>query len=509
MTFLLPSWFLPLNTLLYFLQYEEATSIMYGLPNILYSLAVTLGVFALAGFIYLRRKSEMAGNPAPGVRTQALFRILFTLPFALLIPMCIVTNENDETMLLILGVVALLVYFLYELITTKRAKNMLKAIPALGFVVGACILFALSFHGYRTVVLYEKIEADDIKTVSIETGLVRSNSYQRYLLDDYRMDDPEILELIAIQLADSQYQERTGRESYNYRDRSVVTIRLKGGRRITRNVILSGLQIEKITKILMEDSEVKELLYQIPENREIDEIMLYVDYGSAGDSEFWMSRNDIQKIMDVFCAEYENLTQEQKDKVMIPILYWDSAGKAYGFDLRITLSGTVNGNGYGCQYYVTEDMPETRRLLLAMFSDSKTNSNRYDDGGNSYFDTPDGILTRLEEDMESNAYEKLLVRLQGIAVDGCGGKGSYSEVYVSEDQLREMIAFLRTRDKIRMANGDPDEIAFTENTYCVNISVNGSTTSNRYLYVYVNGLYDLTPEDWVTLSQLLTEKTPA
>ena len=503
--FLMPTWFLPVNTVWYFGQYEGATAVMYSLPNILYSLAVTLGVFALAGFLYLRRKSEMAGNPAPGVRTQALFRILFTLPLALLIPQCFITNNSDEVIILVLAVVVLLVYFLYELITTKRAKNMLKAIPALGFLVGACILFSLAFYGYRTVVLYEKIDTDDIKTVSIETGIVRSNSYQRYLVDDYRIDDPEILELIATQLADSQYRERTDRSGENYWARSVVTIRLKSGRSITRSIILNDLHIQKITKILMEDSEVKSLLYKLPEKREVDEVVVYTDFGSAGESAYWITRGEINQIMETFRAEYAGLNQQQKDKILIPILYWEDKG--YSYDISLTLSGTVNGNGYSCKYYITSDMPKTRRLLLSMLLDQSMN--RYDDGSRSTYGTPDEIFTTLEKDMDSNAYEKILLRLSGISVDGKPNKGAGTEVYVTEAQLKEVIAFLRTKDQIRMANGNMDRIAFTENSCCINLTVNGSNYKNAYAFVYLNGFYNLTPEDWAILFQLCTDRTPA
>ena len=106
-SFFSPLWFLPVNIFWYLMESDMATPVMYSLPNILYSLLVTLATYALAGLIYKHRKSEMAGNPAPGRKTQALFRIMFALIPALLIPLFLINGEDDAAMHLVLIVVVM------------------------------------------------------------------------------------------------------------------------------------------------------------------------------------------------------------------------------------------------------------------------------------------------------------------------------------------------------------------------------------------------------------------
>ena len=135
-SFLSPLWLQPINVFGYLMGSTAYSDLLFSSANILYSLCVTLGLFAFAGLLYNRRKSEMAGNPAPGVKTQALFRIMFTSLAVLLIPLLTITDGVDAALMLVVIVGVLLIYFLYELITTKRPKNLLKIFPGLGIVAG-------------------------------------------------------------------------------------------------------------------------------------------------------------------------------------------------------------------------------------------------------------------------------------------------------------------------------------------------------------------------------------
>ncbi len=507
MGFFLPTWFLPISVVYYFGAIEDASDIIYSFSNILYSFAVTIGVYALAGFFYCKRKSEMAGNPAPGVRTQALFRILFTLPLALVIPLCLITGSDESTLLLVLTVITLLVYFLYELITTKRPRNMLRAIPGLAIVAGACILFSLLFHGYRTVVLYEKIDTEDIKSVSIDSNIFGHNTYQSYLVDAYAVDDEGIRWIIADQLEESQERERFNQNGSDYWSRSTVTIRLKGGRTVKRNIILSQEHISTITQFIREEEEVRQLLYKLPVNREINGGNLEVMFDMHTDFPHFSDESDIQDLMEIFRTEFEALTDAQKDRVMAAT-FADGYDYVTGNHLVLTLYGRVGGESFRNRYYITEDMPVTRRHLLIMNSLAEEGwFNDENDGINGIAST---ILQKLDGNLENNSYEKLAVNIEGFSAVDKGEKDILLDGTVSGDTLREIVALLAERNLTKNIDNMQDhyeKVFFTDDTYCVCLTVEGESRKNRFLNVNVSGLYELTPEDWKALERLLADKT--
>ena len=504
--FLQPNWFLPINVIWYFGNIESATVVMYSLSNILYSLVFTVGIYVLAGFFYHKRQSEMAGNPAPSVRTQTLFRVLFTLPLALVFPLCLITGSDDSTLLLILTVAILLVYFLYELITTKRAKNMLRAIPSLGFVLGACILFSLAFYGFRTVILYERIDAEDIKTVSVDSDLFGNGTYQSHLLDAYRIDEEEICGIIANRLEKSQEAERTNTRIDRYYRRTTVTIHLKGGRSIRRRVYLSSDETAKIVKTIRENGAVREILYTLPSLREITNVDLRVNYPNGGG--FWdLDRSVVPDLMRVFRKEFATLTDKQKDSVMRNVM--EDAGLAFPYvddDLVLVLSGSVNGNYYYNRYVITEDLPLTRRYLLAAYAMGVTN--RLDAGGDNRYGTAFSLFGELEKDLEKQHFPKLNVELQGFTVDG-QGKGTYYDNTLGEEQLLQLVTLLRERDKIKTET-DPDDLhaedTFTSESWCVNLRVSTNSDS-PYMYLDISCLVELTPDDWKAIEDILVDKT--
>ena len=507
MDFFVPTWFLPINIIWYLGEIKDATVIMYSFSNILYSLAVTIGVYVLAGFFYCKRKSEMAGNPAPGVRTQALFRILFTLPLALVIPLCLITDSDDSTLLLVLTVAILLVYFLYELITTKRPKNMLRAIPGLAIVAGVCILFSLAFYGYRTVVLYEKVDTEDIKSVSIDSNIFGHGTYQSYLVDSYAVNDEGIRAIIADQLEESQERERLNHHGEMYWNRSTVTIRLKGGRTMKRSIILSPEQISTITQFIREEEEVGKLMYRLPADREINGSNLDVMFDMHTDNHHFYDESDIRDLMEVFRAEFEALTDTQKDSVMAATFVegWDSMT---GNNLVLSLYGRVEGGHFRNSYYITEEMPMTRRYLLVLSGLSA--ENWFSDENDSVSGTASTLLQKLDNNLEQNVYEKLAVTIQGFSATGKVEKDILLSGTVSDDTLRELVALLAERNRIKNAEDlrDPyQKIFLTNDTYYIHLSIDGESMKNRYLSVSISGLYELTPEEWKTVERLLTEKT--
>ncbi len=507
-TFVSPLWFLPINILYYFSDVENATHIMYSLPNILYTTIVTLAVYALAGLIYKHRKSEMAGNPAPGTKTQALFRIMFTLLPSLLIPLFLFEGTDEPSLHLVLVVGILLVYFLYELITTKRPRNMLKAIPGLGIVVAVCILFSLAYVGYRDFVLNEEITPDEIKTVSVESNGLGTDTYQSRIMDEFRTNDPEVVQIVADQLAESQEAEREVRYSDFYWNRTSVTIHLKSGRTLRRNIILLDEDANSILGNLRKLEAVQEVLYSLPEDHEIDSGNFYIDIAGHYTDYCLFGNIDMTEFMKVFRDEFSTLTMEQKERIMAPTFRfreWQEGG------MTLSLRGEVNGQHYYSRYVVTEDMPRSRDVLLSYWIRDTYNS--FERGDSQWYGSVNSFaaLSLLQNSMEDpqfmDFHEYVTVSLYASSIENMGQKGADFDcqyIRVKTEQLPALIDLLLARDLWPTeARLEGDSITVTENTYGLRIVVEGDRQDYSRLYLESSGLYNLTAEDWQTICDLL------
>ncbi len=522
-SFLSPLWFLPINVFFYFGDSEVSSALLYSLPNILYSLAVTLGVFSFSGLLYNRRKSEMAGNPAPGVKTQALFRILFTTLPALLIPLMVITEGGDAALMVVLIVGVLLVYFLYELITTKRPKNLLKASPGLGIVAGICVAFFLAFAAYYAVTVNEDITASEVKWVSIDSnGFVRG-TYQSRLADTLRTDDPEIVKTVTDRLSISQQYEREGRSwgKEDYHDRMRVTIRLKSGRTLHRYVSMGKTARETVHDRFATLDEVRSIMFLLPADEEVQTggIQLYyreyIHLGGHDHSE------QLRALMNTFRAEYEVLSDEQKALVMATTLDGNSGGyydryEAYDYKAELdeamhsgmilSLSGRVNGQRFGNDYIIIDEMPKTREAMAYLFGANQLDANYYNVAGEGWGGSPESVLEAFGENADDADFTEVFPYLKGsVALMGMSTNTS--------DQWTDTTFILEAEDYARLSelllktcaitsSTKENEFVLTHGTYYFYL-YNDSDGKYTNINLCIRGVFQFTPEELEELKAIL------
>ncbi len=367
-----PLWFLPVSTLYYLIE-DSVAGLMYSPENLIYSLVVTVALYALSGLLYTRRHSEMAGNPAPGRRTQALFRILFTIPFALLLPLC-VWHGTDLYFIVIIVVTTLLVYFLYELITTKRARNMLKALPGLVTVAAAVLLFCGIFFGVRSFILNETITGDDIESVTFDSRRDGNRTYSDVQLRDIAIEEPAVWAVVADCLAEAQRLERTYGRYVDFEHYRTVTIELTNGRSIRRRVHMDEESFRALYTAMAKEEVYRDTILSLPPHGKLHSVeMEALDCENRGNTVIYDGGSpELSTLYRVFQDEFESLSDEARIACMTidEDIYADENDSII---FRLCFRGNTRAGGrytYHFRNYYNIDpavTPRTHAALLALW----------------------------------------------------------------------------------------------------------------------------------------------
>lgn len=338
--YLQPSFLLPISIIV-----NEVTT-----PMLIYAVVVTLALFALGGLLYSKRRSELAGRSVPGRLVHNLLRCLITLPLGLLLTYQL--NGGDLTTLLVIFICMLLVFYLYELLTTKSARRMFRATPWLGAVIGVCIVFLGVMHLSAYVEMHERTDADRIKSVEFVRGAqvvsdtVVINSYE--LSQIHETDDADIIASVS-----DAWSKSTGWQAH---DETSVTVRikLKGGRTITRELTFQRGELATMMGNLQQKANTK----PVPSNEEVTKLHIssYSGYGSMSIrvSGEWRAR-----LLQALEADYNNMTPAQK---MESLSYYKESVLA---QLQITTE--KDGKTAIYSYCVHGNMPRTMSLLYEIY----------------------------------------------------------------------------------------------------------------------------------------------
>lgn len=168
------------------------------------TLALIYGAFAL--WLFCRRPSETAGKSAPNRIVQAAFRLVPATLFCL-IPCSTIINRwflgdsvSDTELFecLILYIVAVCIYFLYELVTTRKWRNLWRAVPGLGILAALNLLLIGGTAGIYSSTLSYHPQAEEIESVRIVQDT--EDNYFALRSSAIELTDEAIREVVAEQL---------------------------------------------------------------------------------------------------------------------------------------------------------------------------------------------------------------------------------------------------------------------------------------------------------------------
>lgn len=269
----------------------DISAIMSSGSSLLYTFIVAALYTVIAGFLFYRRQSESAARSAPNRFMQAVYRIALTMAFCTII--CVVMfgeiNSSYKSTFgyVVLYIIALLIYFIYEIVTTKKWKNLLRAIPGLAIVAVLNVGLFFGMYGIYLSQLNYTPSADEIKSVSVigETpryyGSMSFMDYVQMKNSDIEITDKDVIKLVSDSLADcvntyktrprfyyqkyngNGYQGGSSQVNQTYNSYSVKISTDKGEK--YRTIFIPSDKTELIAKAMESNSSYKDIWMTLPD----------------------------------------------------------------------------------------------------------------------------------------------------------------------------------------------------------------------------------------------------
>ena len=424
-----PGFFFPIALLGGTLEIFEAADVYSNLALYIYTFLSSIAIYALAAFFYGRRRSEMAGKSAPSKRLQHIYRIAFTTPFVLLLSSFVTesifstTSYGVEIIHIVLTALVLFVYYLYELITTRSPKSMLKSTPYLLVLVLIAGVYVGGVSCMRAVVLSNAPDADEMSYVVFdyekEHYSLHSKSYEELKCEDVAISEEKVLEGVSDALKFSIEKVQDGTWSRNreladvkdapyYKDENYrtfiftnVKIKLKNGQTISRCIKMYTDEYTALMRDAKNTDEYGDAYLAIPRPEQL--------YAAASESLF-DSDADWKELYSCYYEEYNSLSREDKIE----------AKDSQGFSKIVGLLGREGFEQFDFSMRITTKTPKTLKMFVDM--DMKRlaiNSSKPAEDWISVHDTVEKIFSIIKDEGEklynqqSNTHIEISVQIYG------------------------------------------------------------------------------------------------
>ena len=366
--------------------FRNGNGLCYDSGMLIYSAIIGILMFALAGFLYHIRRSESATKSAPNELFQHIYRTAFTTAMAIMIPFAIILDGINEIVILLLMLV-LVVHVLYELLTTKKIKKMVKSLPLIFIPLVLATAFGLSVLGAKAYVYSVRPEADDVKSVSFSN--YSFVTYGEYLMEDKEITDKDVIRM-ALQGLYNKLDERERPNDSGWTQDFTATYTLKSGRKISRYVWLTDTEWQQLCMtddmylMLPEDEDITGMtIYPMPGSYIRDNYDAWMDDGEVKDIYtkdtfydnygFELKTDDAvamqKRIWKLFKEEYAALSREEK----IELLHYSNYVKradSYYIEVRVNEYDENRFRDYTRHFYyqlLPDYTPKTVEFIMSLY----------------------------------------------------------------------------------------------------------------------------------------------
>lgn len=322
------TFFLPLRVFLFFAD-DFVTAGM-----LCYWAIVGILLLIASCIAYHFRKSESATKSAPNRLMQHIYRIGVTFPFMMLMMFMILIDGSVESYHFIFFVFAILVWITYEVLTTRKIKNVIKSLPLLLIPVLLSVCYVGSVYLAREVIYHTTPDRDDIVSVRLDShNGEHFNQWSSVVIYTHSVDDETILDTLPIAFEQTKETlHMTNREcrEIGYIHHDTVTLTLKSGRKVTYNLISRFDYPELLTN----SDDLYELCSQLPPEEYIEDIHVESAFSSMNGKTVW----------DAFLEDYNHMTEQERSSY----LNWNENGSFSGSYLWVR--GSYRNMYFNVQY---------------------------------------------------------------------------------------------------------------------------------------------------------------
>ncbi|MBE6764961.1 MAG: ABC transporter permease [Ruminococcaceae bacterium] len=271
---------------------------------IVYTTVLALVYLAIALVLFRRRKSEKAATSATNEIVQTAIRVCIS--FIICLPCCIDISMQDRHFTVNIGMVflyilAIIAYFVYELITRKTLRGFAKKmLPGLVVLVLLNVGLIFGVRAASEIIYAIPVETDNIKYVR----LVYDDDTSRYaqaLAADKKITNPKVIEMTADSLESTIRSERNRSFGDNYNE-ITVDITLDSGITIRRNISY-GRDIYNLERTLYNDDSFNPLLTTLVDPDDV----LEVETGHS------LTQKQNKEIYELFVEEVKGLDENHRN----------------------------------------------------------------------------------------------------------------------------------------------------------------------------------------------------
>lgn len=370
-----------------FIDSSQITKSFYEPECSLYTLILGLIYGFIAYLLFIKRKSEAAGLSAPNNILQTIYRVIIALTVCL-IPIGIfygfLMNDYDNDPTTILAIIisyifAVIMVIIFELVSTRKVKNILKIFPSLGIVLILNIIIFFAMAGIYRAVLNTTPQKNDISYVNIiSTGDLSSSYGYDYYFDikksELNITDSSIKKLVSNSLKENIEMFKKSPDSYYAFTASAyggINVSIKEGMlKYDRFIYFNKEDYDKLLDALNRNQDFASIYKDLPELSDDNFISMSDDYD--------LNQKAIEDIYNKMREEVSNMELKDLIFLMNPDYNYDSSDKNYFEVNSLYLAVAYNGISCNLNLPINNYLPETTKEYFNQLENkNKENFDRF------------------------------------------------------------------------------------------------------------------------------------
>ena len=333
----------------------------------IYSLCFGILLMSIGLLLFQKRKSEAAGQSAPSNVLQHIYRTAVGLAVSLL-PLMLLINDGFSLAIIFLYGLAVIACFAYELITTRKLRNLKRATVSLAALVLLNIMIFVGIFASCQILKNKKIEVSGFRNseqlVEISTD---TPTYESLMVQDIIIDDLAICKMVEDaynRTVANGYYTSPSYNQYYYSDIQLIS---QTGRKFYRKIAFTEEEYAKIITYLSSNQNYKENYMKMPQAPESFTV------SCVGNKEY------DQKIYESLLNEVKSFSFEQRQSLLgmnnmqkVAPEKQEYAQNIVSFInspyMPIYVSGSLGTVSYQSKYMASPSLtPDTYRLILFFF----------------------------------------------------------------------------------------------------------------------------------------------